>query len=388
MKISCLRNGQGSGDAIKKMLSVIGGLFLFSGLAVLTGLSGCLAGSGGDDEWDGSSDWYSDGIYSSTTVIGPAGGVIEVVDPGSSLYGFKIVIPAGTFDSNATIIVDEDFGDPWLPDGLENQGPEIEITADKPLLKEIQIFFPLQSTSGNNDKMICAFYWDSVDASWWDQLSPDWQIKIPESMNGLTMIVRTQLSGSWSWGEVNLDEVEAETLESLLDDNFGSDFLDRLADAFELEALKLINWSNLDYCANQAAIWAVLVEIRDDAEIRAEGFLQSVNGLCNVWGYPPTIGDIFYGIEEVIDIHLQYLGQSIASEGLEMIPYIGGVLSIMAKASAQAVYEKRLGNLKDEYACIFREAQAGLWINVGLYYLADAAMLGMQLVEINSPCTP
>jgi len=364
-------------------------LFLCSCLAVLTGLSGCLGSSGGgEDEFEESFNWTLSGPYSSSTVIGPRGGVIEVSEPGSSLYGFKIVIPEGTFDSDATIIVDEDWGEPTMSPGLKNQGPEIEITSDKAFLKEIQIFFPLQNPSANNGKMICPFYWDSVNASWWDSLSPDWQVKIPENINAHTMSVMTQQSGSWSWGEVLLDEVEVESLESLLDDNFGSYFLDRLADILKAESLKRINWSNLDYCDNRGAIWDALREIRDAAEIDAEVYLQTINNICDVWGYPPTIDDIFYGIEEFINIHLEYLGQTIAAEGLEMIPWVGGILSIVAKASAQAVYEERLGNLKDEYLCIFRESEAGLWINVGLYFIADAALLGLHLVETNSPCAP
>jgi hypothetical protein len=69
-----------------------------------------------------------------------------------------------------------------------------------------------------------------------------------------------------------------------------------------------------------------------------------------------------------------------------MVPFIGDILSIMAKASAKAVYEQRLGNLRDEYACIFTNANPELWINFGLYISADAALLSMELVEIEHPC--
>ncbi len=327
---------------------------------------------------DDSSDWewqMPQGTYEYE--VGPEGGTIEVKDY-SSIDGFTIVIPEGALARTTKISVKINVDAPDLPDGFATTYyPAIELTSDEPFLKEVQIKFPSTFTP-ESGKMLCAFYWDTTTSSW--------QIAMPESFEGDLMIVKTQHFGYWEWGEIIFDDMEDETLNPFLDEAFGPEFMDRLAEAFEVEALKLINWNNLDYCSNQSAIANIFYEIKEDSKIRAEEYLRLVNTVCNVWDHSPTVNDIFYGFDELIQIHLNYLGDTIAAEGFGLIPYIGGILSIMAKANAQAVYEQRLGNLKDEYACIFSEAESELWINVGLYFMADAAFLGMAVVETQYPC--
>jgi hypothetical protein len=319
--------------------------------------------SGGEWEWSQEETYEYE--------IGPEGGTIEVKDY-SSIDGFTIVIPAGALAQTTKISIARNVDAPDLPNGFATTYyPAIELTSDAPFLKEIQIKFPSYFTP-ESGKMLCAFYWDTTDSSW--------KVAMPESFEGALMTVKTEHFSYWEWGELILDDVEDENLYPLLDEAFGPEFMDRLAEVFEVEALKLINWYNWDYCANQAAIANVFYEIREDSRIRAEENLNSVNSACNVWDHTPTVNDIFYGFNELIQIHLNYLGETITAEILEVIPYIGGVLSIMAKANAQALYEQRLGNLKNEYACIFTEAEAELWINIGLYYMADAALLGMEVV--------
>lgn len=346
-------------------------LFLFFIAIGLLVFSSSCSDDSNDGEWQASQgDTYE---YE----VGPEGGTIEVKDY-SSIDRFTIVIPEGALDRTTKISITKNVNAPALPDGFATTYyPAIELTSDAAFLKDIQIKFPSTFTP-ESGKMLCAFYWDTTTSSW--------QIAMPESFEGDLMTVKTQHFSYWEWGELILDDVEDENLIPLLDEAFGPEFIDRLADAFEIEALKLINWNNLDYCANQSAIANVFYEIKMDSKIRAEASLQSVNFACSVWDHSPTVDDIFYGFNELIQIHLNYLGETIAAEGLELIPYLGGVLSIMAKANAQALYEQRLGNLKNEYACIFTEAEAELWINVGLYYMADAALLGMEVVETQYPC--
>lgn len=311
-------------------------------------------------------------------VVGPEGSVI-VVNDYSSIHGFTLEIPEGALARTSNITVTKYADAPSLPKGLDNTyNPAIELTSDAPFLKEIQIKFPSIDTPENSGKMLTAFYWDSSKGNW--------QIVMPESFENDLMTVKTQHFSYWQWGEVILDDVEPETLNPWLDVVFGPEYMDRLAEALESESLKLMDWRNLDYCANQYDIANTLREIKESARIRTEDYLSGVNTACNVWDHTPVIGDIFYGFNEIIEIHTQYLGTTIAAEGISMVPFIGDILSIMAKASAKAVYEQRLGNLRDEYACIFTNADPELWINFGLYISADAALLSMELVEIEHPC--
>lgn len=310
--------------------------------------------------------------------VGPEGGTIKVKDY-SSLHGFKIVIPEGALADTTRITITRGANAPALPDGFDNGWhPDIKLSSDAPFLKEIQIYFPSLDTPENRGNMLCAFRWNTSKGSW--------QAVMPESFANDFMVVKTQHFSYWQWGEIRLDEAGSEALNSLLDEEFGPQFMERLADAFEVEALKLINGNNVDYCDNQLEIANALIEIKEDAKIRAEEYLQLVNATCSVWDHTPTIGDIFHGFEELVQIHLEYLGQTLGAEGLSLVPFIGGALTIMAKASAQALYEQRLSELKDQYICIFANAESELWINFGLYVSADAALLAMELAEVEYPC--
>jgi hypothetical protein len=312
------------------------------------------------------------------TEIGPEGGVIEVTDLGSSIYGFKIIIPEGALDRNATIIVDEDADAPSLSVGLESSNTIIDIDTDVPLLKEIQLVFPQQSTSDNEDKMLCAFYCDDFNLKW--------RVVFPESINDNSMTVNTLHFSYWGWGEVLLDEVEIETIEPVLDEIFGVGYMDELETTIETEIEQLNNGGFWDYCENRFAIADFVVEKRDFAETEAEIYLKAVNFWCNVWDHDPTVSDIFYGIEEIIETNLVKIGKDITAELMGAAPFVGPLLEIWAKASAQAWYEQKMGDLKDDYTCIYKNADPELWTLIGVYYTLNSILFVMVLSETFDPC--
>lgn len=343
-------------------------VLLIAGAGVFIVLAGC-------DDVDSGLDRLPDsGLNEPTTntfeyEIGPEGGTIEV-QGNYRLDGLKIVIPEGALAEVTKITITCCFDAPDLPDGIQSYNPNLELIADALFLKDIQIFFPRSGPPEFNENMPSAVYWDKNTSSW--------QVAMAEGFANDLMTVHTQRLGYWQWGKV--------LLEPLADEMFGLEFMDRLADAFEVEAMKLIDWHNLDYCADRVEIANVLREIRGDANVRVEEHLQSVNAACDIWEYSPKVGDIFYGVNEYIQINGQRFGREIVAMGLGTIPYVGWILEGMAKAQAQAIYEQKLTTLKDEYGCIFAEAESALWINIGIYAAADAAILGMQIAENESPC--
>lgn len=344
-------------------------------MALYVVLGGC-----SDSDIDFTEGWEMPGSKTYEYEVGPEGDVL-VVEDHSSIHGLTLVIPEGALARNTTIKLISYVDAPDLPDGLDdNYHPAIEFISDAPFLKEIEIKFPSIDTPENTGKMLCAFYWDGFTSSW--------QVVMPESFENNLMIVKTQDFSYWQWGEVILEEVEIDTLNSFMDKAFGPDYIAELAKYFEIESAALIDWDNVyDYCANKSAIAQVLTEINQDSKISAEEGLQLVNDVCKVWDHDPVVSDIYYGFEELIQIHVRYfVDYYLTSEIIGTIPYVGGVLGVAVKASAEAVYDLRLGNLKDQYKCILTEAESTLWINIGGYYMADAALLGMQLMEIEYPC--
>ena len=62
--------------------------------------------------------------------IGPAGGVVEVTNPGSPLFGAKVDIPAGALSISTEIFIASVSPEPAAPPGLEIRGPFAEFGPD------------------------------------------------------------------------------------------------------------------------------------------------------------------------------------------------------------------------------------------------------------------
>ena len=171
-----------------------------------------------------------------------------------------------------------------------------------------------------------------------------------------------------------------------MDEAYGPKYLERLAEAFGIESASLLDYNNLNYCANQSAIINIFEEISEKSKTSAEGYLELVNLTCKVWSHSLTLNDIFYGYDELIKIHIGYIVGHIIAMAFDLVPYVGPILSAFAAANAEALYKMRLGILKNEYVCIFSQAESALWIYMGLHYMANTALLGIAIAEIKYPC--
>lgn len=335
---------------------------------------GCGGGSS-DDGWE-----YPE-LYSYETVIGPDGGVIEVTDPESSIYGFKIEIPEGALDSYATITVSEVSSAPSLPVGLISSNPIIEVSADAPFLKEIQMFFPLQSTFYYSETMLCAFYYNTANSNW--------RIVAAESMNGNTMTVSTQHLSYWRWGEVSPDEVELETLQLFLNDTFGTDYVSRFETAIDNYLQPLLD-GTWNYCDHRTEIADFLKVTAENAKIDAEIYLQLVGNECDIeaWGPDPTTSDIFYGLEELAEMNYEFWESQLSFwpeewyDIVDFVPIVGEIKGFYETAHALYVLEQKQEALKAEYLCIFDNADPELWINLGAYYIAEGLRYGLTIAEM------
>ena len=68
--------------------------------------------------------------------IGPEGGVVEVTDPDSPIYGAALNIPEGALETEILVELDiaEESDVPSLPDDLSGIGPVVEVLPPPPLL--------------------------------------------------------------------------------------------------------------------------------------------------------------------------------------------------------------------------------------------------------------
>ncbi len=349
--------------------------FLITVLGAFIDLVGCSS----DDflDLDFSEGWqWPDQTETLAFDVGPEGGVIEVTDPGSSIHGFKIEIPEGALAETTTITVTRGADAPSLPAGLESgYNPVIELTADAPFLKEIQITFPILDLPENSEKLLSAFYWDTAEAKW--------QVVVPESIASNSMIIQTPHFSYWRWGEVILDEVETETLDPLYDWMYGPDFFDEL----KAEIENVFNQLNfLNYCDNQQEIYDFFLETKKNAKDSVGEALTAISSVCNVCGLTPN-DFLSVGISEIIEINWQYyVFDALLGFGPSNVYEILQDIGVVGKHPLDMWYDSRMENLSCDYPCIFKNSDFTLWGNMGLYYGADAAMLVMQLAEIEYPC--
>ena len=89
--------------------------------------------------------------------IGPEGGVIEVSDPDSPIYGAKIEIPEGTFPDGATMTISIQNNPPSnaLPNGIIQEGPCISFESTNPDFQEpVIIYVPFQGDRQEDEIMM------------------------------------------------------------------------------------------------------------------------------------------------------------------------------------------------------------------------------------------
>lgn len=221
-------------------------------------------------------------------VIGPEGGTIEVTDSTSQLYGVKVEIPAGALDQETNIVIQDKWVASLLPAGLTSDYPIVEFGPDTKFLKDIQITFPVKYIpSGDDGKILCAFYWDSAKGRW--------IVVSPKRVIGSEMIIETNKFGLWRWGIVSLSEVETETVADWMEDLFGtwSELQKAVIDQLDPFISVIEDPQNLIYCGTQDSLLSSLSSTREVALQRTADYLASTPALseCKICDENDTCSD-------------------------------------------------------------------------------------------------
>ena len=65
-----------------------------------------------------------------SAIIGPAGGIVEVTNASSPLYGVKVVVPAGALDNDTTITITQSVIEPAIPDTAAKVSKIVSLNPD------------------------------------------------------------------------------------------------------------------------------------------------------------------------------------------------------------------------------------------------------------------
>lgn len=85
--------------------------------------------------------------------IGPGGGVVEISDTNSTLYGTKIEIPTNALSQNEIITINETNLSSWLDEGTVDAGPFIELGPDGTQFQG-QVYVTIPYEDKDNDGII------------------------------------------------------------------------------------------------------------------------------------------------------------------------------------------------------------------------------------------
>lgn len=152
-------------------------------------------------------------------LYGPEGGKIEITDVSSQFYGLSIVIPAGALDDCRSLYVDEGFVSD-LPIGCiayphYNTQLYLGTGGDNPYDLELEFYFPVTNMEIGSGESPCAFGYDKRTGKW--------NVILPDSFDGNTMMVKTTYHDLWMWGKINLDVVSSEILIGAMNEQYGEE---------------------------------------------------------------------------------------------------------------------------------------------------------------------
>jgi len=121
------------------------------------------AGSGGG----GTSGVSTGGSVATTGTVGSEGGIVEVTDSNSPIYGTKVTVPNGAVPQREVVNISINYQD-QLPGPIDTKTVQVSkviiITKDseKDFLLPISVIIPYTSSDLQPDDIPSIFYWDST----------------------------------------------------------------------------------------------------------------------------------------------------------------------------------------------------------------------------------
>ncbi|MBM4340431.1 MAG: hypothetical protein FJ110_12910 [Deltaproteobacteria bacterium] len=98
--------------------------------------------------------------------IGPEGGVVEVTDPSSPIYGVKVEIPEGAFTNGESVSVTiqiTNSGVQLPPEDYEPITHGVNISCSSPLKRIVKVILPFRGEIAQNDLIVISHYDDEAD---------------------------------------------------------------------------------------------------------------------------------------------------------------------------------------------------------------------------------
>lgn len=307
------------------------------------------------------------GASQAEKLIGPEGGVVEVTDSSSPIFGMKVEVPPGALaeESSVVIRIRTDAPDlPRLQAGLAAFGPLVELLSDIPFEEDVDIFFPIRTTEFKSDQIPSGFHPDDE--------TDGWRMLMLRRIEPGAFIVRTRELGFWRFGVTLLEEVEYEALKPAMEDVHGVDEWADIESAVEAEyevdfqeLKELETWSDCDS----------LDRIKSGFETLRNTLRQDVVELlaasCSGCELTP---DMF------LDEMLRYIRARVQNELINLIIELldsSFLLELYAKLGAYEYFQTLISQLSCDYDCLLEDTPDGFWGTVVLYHVTGIVLVFM-----------
>lgn len=112
--------------------------------------------------------WYfTVGINVFSQTIGPEGGIIEVTDPSSPLYGVRVEIPAGALEQETAITIGQAAAVPSLPPELTPLSPIVTFQPEGLYFNlPVKITIPYDGSNGEETESVFPYTYNKSDQYW------------------------------------------------------------------------------------------------------------------------------------------------------------------------------------------------------------------------------
>jgi hypothetical protein len=224
--------------------------------------------------------------------IGPAGGVVEVTDPSSDLYGVKIEVEPGAWNACYSVFMGyhSTFTTPNFPDGLEGYASwltgslamEIEEPGSggtpvaAPDSLEMRITFPIRDLVCDEDEILTAFRYDDAVQRW--------RVVLPVAMTDSTITVRAcRHQPLWTWGKVSLFDADFDLYiaPALAEMHGAGQWAQAQVELRDLYA-SIIDHDMALNCANLNLVRTLFAGVRDGMAAELTAFQDGLGGACGI----------------------------------------------------------------------------------------------------------
>jgi hypothetical protein len=333
-------------------------------------------------------------VCSTTGYCGPEGGELKVTDPGSDVYGVRIVIPPGALDSVRSLTIEEAYGvGPSLPPGFIAYPDlraifQLATGGDKPYDLGLEFYLPVQGMTIGPGQIACAFAYDERVGKW--------GIVLPDTIDGSTMTFKTTYRERWMWGKIVVDAVAVEYLVPVVEEKYG-------VETWRAIVERVNEFYNQPEVQNLQPNCASLITLRDNfLESMKQGFRQRLEtfqtqfGDCVTYKSSGVSGTCDVLSEEFFSEALTYLKDKLEIEFIEILMGGGpidallsgpGFMDCLLLLRMIKLYEE-INSLGCAYECVTAKGGLDFWIDFAAYYASklSQAMITMAINEEWVPC--